>query len=153
MKYVKLNYGLIQGHPQWLVSETLSLCDLSSEWVAAIEAVMESTGKIWVEPKPYFSFAPEHSNTPSKWLVIINIFLFPFFLYFTSLRLHPPFFSLSFSFIFSYLLRPFLSPQVCGWTAVHVWCSWCHPGCQRWNIHHWLAVRTHTHTHTHTLNT
>ena len=62
---------------------------------------MESTGKIWVEPKPYFSFAPEHSNTPSKWLVIINIFLFSFFLYFTSLRLHPPFFSLSFSFIFS----------------------------------------------------
>ena len=70
---------------------------------------MESTGKIWVEPKPFFSFAPEHSNTPSKWLVIINIFLFSFFLYFTSLRLHPPFFSLSFSFLFSYLLRPFLS--------------------------------------------
>jgi phospholipase D1/2 len=40
-----------------------------SEWVTAIEGVMESTGKIWVEAKPYSSFAPVRSDTPSKWYV------------------------------------------------------------------------------------
>jgi phospholipase D1/2 len=40
-----------------------------NDWVGAIESVMESTGKIWVEPKPYYSFAPERKNTASKWYV------------------------------------------------------------------------------------
>ena len=76
---------------------------------------MESTAKIWVDPKPYFSFAPEHSNTPSKWLVIINNY-FPFFflpllrLFLTNL---PPFSLFDFLFFFFfYLLCQFLSPLV-----------------------------------------
>ena len=41
----------------------------SREWVGALQAVMNSTAKIWVDTKPHYSFAPERSNTPSKWWV------------------------------------------------------------------------------------